>query len=416
VKCRLGLFVGLVALALPFASHAYDVRYEARILPDRGTAQVSIQISQNAGVVRSLAFAADEERLFDTRADGELEREEEEGGSPRWRWHVPRAGGTLRYSVQIDHLRDGAEYDARCAQRWMVARGEDLFPPMSTRFLAGSEKEADARLRFVLPPRWTIAHPFEETDGRIVIEQPHRSFDQPKGWILAGSLDRRSQTIEESRVSLVAPTGHDARLDDLQAFLRFTLPVLREAIGTLPPRLLIALAGDPMWRGGLSAPGSVYLHADRPLIEADASSPLLHELMHTATRARSEPGEDWIVEGLAEYYSREILRRSGAVSEETHASTLRNLRGRGARVRRLEGEAAGAETALAVTFFHDLDERIREATEGERSLDDVVATMVDDVATLDRSDLLVRIEATTGYDATKLLRDRIPPQAEGGRQ
>ena len=404
----------LGVLCAPLAAAAYDVRYEARILPDRGIARLSIEISQNAGVVRSLAFDAEPGRLFDETADGELVLEDEDGERPRWRWHVPRAGGTLRYALQIDRIREDAEYDARCTHKWMVARAEDLFPPMSTRFEKGTDQEAEAVLRFALPPRWKAVHPFPVEDGRIVIEQPHRRFDQPKGWILAGSFDALRATLEESRVVLAAPSGHGARLRDLMAFLRWTLPTMKEALGSLPPRMLLVVAGDPMWRGGLSAPGSVYLHADRPLIESDGSSPLLHELVHTATRARSEPGEDWIVEGLAEYYSREVLRRSGAISQGTYDRTLQRLRRRSASVRALEGESTGAETALAVAFFHDLDERIREATGDEKSLDDLAASMVGDVESLDREELLRRIEETTGYDATAFLRDRIPASRESG--
>ena len=50
------------------------------------------------------------------------------------------------------------------------------------------------------------------------------------------------------------------------------------------PRLLIVSAGDPMWRGGLSGPSSMFLHSDRPLISENRTSTLLHEL--GAHRAR----------------------------------------------------------------------------------------------------------------------------------
>jgi predicted metalloprotease with PDZ domain len=115
------------------------------------------------------------------------------------------------------------------------------------------------------------------------------------------------------------------------------------------------------------------------------------------------------VEGVAEHYSREILRRSGAVSQEVFDETLDRLRRRGARVRRFVGESTGNETALAVAFFHDLDQRIRTATNDEKSLDDVVATFVDEVATIDRAGLIQRIREVTGYDAEELVAARIPP-------
>ena len=405
---RGAVLLALLLLLAPLGAGAYDVRYEVGILPDRGTARLSVRIVQSGGVVRSISFPIEPLRFFDETADGELTRVEEEGEPPRLVWRPPRDGGVLRYSLRVDRVREGAEYDARCASSWMVARAEDLFPPATTRFKAGSDMEANARLRFKLPPRWQVAHPYAIEDGLAVIEQEHRRLDQPKGWIVAGRLDRVRAEIEGSRISLAAPEGHGARIYDLLAFLRWTLPVLRGALGSLPERILIVSAGNPMWRGGLSAPGSVFVHADRPLIDSDASSPLLHELVHTITRARSAPGEDWIVEGLAEHYSRETLLRSGAISQKLFDDTLQALRRRGERVRRLEGEATGAETALAVAFFYDLQQQIRAATDSDAGLDPVAVTLVGEIEAIDRFELAERVLQQTGFDATRLIRQRIP--------
>jgi hypothetical protein len=425
LRSALPLLALAVLTGLPGAGRAFDVRYEARIFPDTGMARLSIAIDQPRAEVTQISFGFDPERLFDETGPGELRREGPEGEQPaadadgtedearkrgplRLVWRPPAGGGVLRYSLRVDRLRSDAEYDARCASSWMVARAEDLFPPMTVRFMPGAEM-GRASLQFKLPPRWKIAHPFETQQGVARVEQEHRRFDQPKGWIVAGSIDRIEGDVAETHVTLAAPSGHHARLRDLLAFLHWTLPELQHAFGELPDRILVASASDPMWRGGLSAPGSVYLHADRPFIDRDGSSPLLHELVHTLTRARSAPGEDWIVEGLAEYYSREMLRRSGAISQEVYDDTLRDLRRRAARVKRLVGEATGSETALAVAFFYDLDREIRESGDGDHSLDDVVATLVGDVTAMDRPALLERISATTGFDASALMKGRIPP-------
>ena len=84
-----------------------------------------------------------------------------------------------------------------------------------------------------------------------------------------------------------------------------------------------------MWRGALSAPQSLYVHAERPLLSGNATSTLLHEIVHIGLGLADERGADWIVEGLAEYYSLEVLRRSGTISEESAISgfpavTIRN--------------------------------------------------------------------------------------------
>ena len=37
--------------------------------------------------------------------------------------------------------------------------------------------------------------------------------------------------------------------------------------------------------------------------------------MHSVLRTSATTGYDWIVEGIAEYYTLELLRRSGSISE-----------------------------------------------------------------------------------------------------
>ena len=137
-----------------------------------------------------------------------------------------------------------------------------------------------------------------------------------QGWMLAGKIGSRNEKIADVRVVVAAPAGDSARRQDTLAFLKFTLPRIQEVFPHLPPRLLIVSAGDPMWRGGLSGPASMFLHSDRPLISENRTSTLLHELVHIALGIRGDEESDWIVEGLAEFYSLETLRRSGSISAQ----------------------------------------------------------------------------------------------------
>ena len=154
------------------------------------------------------------------------------------------------------------------------------------------------------------------------------------------------------------------------AFLRWTLPALIEVFPDFPSRLLIVGAADNMWRGGLSGPGSLYLHTDRPLISENGTSTLLHELVHVATSKQSAAGDDWIVEGLAEYYGLEILRRTGGIGERRFADAITTLRTWAERENgRLASTSTGADTARAVLLFHAL---ATELTAAGSSLDAVV--------------------------------------------
>ena len=178
-------------------------------------------------------------------------------------------------------------------------------------------------MTFDLPARWTAISEYSAVRKPIVISRPERRFDEPAGWIAIGSLGVRRETIAGIRVAIAGPEGEDVRRMDMLALLGWTLP---ELVTILPhdfARLTIVSAGDPMWRGGLSAPASLFIHADRPMISENATSSLLHEVMHTTMPVDSRDGYDWITEGLAEYYSIELLRRGRAITEERAAYRFR---------------------------------------------------------------------------------------------
>ena len=127
-----------------------------------------------------------------------------------------------------------------------------------------------------------------------------------------------------------------------------------------------------MWRGGLSAPQSLFLHAARPLISENATSTVLHEVMHMSLGLRVRDGYDWIVEGLAEYYSLQLLQRSGTISQVRYAAALADLEEWAKTADTLCGSVStGATTALAVGVLATLDAEIVELSQGEASLDDI---------------------------------------------
>jgi predicted metalloprotease with PDZ domain len=127
-----------------------------------------------------------------------------------------------------------------------------------------------------------------------------------------------------------------------------------------------------MWRGGLSGPSSVFVHSDRPLISENRTSTLLHELVHVAMGIRGDEESDWIVEGFAEYYSVETLRRSGGIGKQRYDEALRRLRQWAQRTTSLfDKSSSGATTARAVIALKAADDEIRTATRGKASLDNV---------------------------------------------
>ena len=238
-------------------------------------------------------------------------------------WQPRGHASRLRYQFVVDHERSPKRYDSRMTDDWAIFRAEKMVPRASV--TARRSLHSRATLEFELPQGWSVATPYGSVgDLRYTIDDPARRFDQPEGWMLAGKIGSRNEKIGSVRVVVAAPAGDNARRQDTLAFLKFTLPRLQEVFPQLPPRLLIVSAGDPMWRGGLSGPSSMFLHSDRPLISENRTSTLLHELAHIALGIRGDEESDWIVEGLAELYSLETLRRSGGISEQRYKQALKH--------------------------------------------------------------------------------------------
>ena len=164
-----------------------------------------------------------------------------------------------------------------------------------------------------------------------------------------------------------------------------------------------------MWRGGLSAPSSLYVHAGRPLISENGTSSLLHEVMHVALRIRAAQGYDWIVEGLAEYYGLELLRRSGTLTRVRAERAEKFQRDWAGSSEQLCGATStGATTALAVTIFMDLHREIRQASDKRFGFDDVVAKLVTRDAAIDLADLEATVEELIGTKPETLHIDKLP--------
>jgi hypothetical protein len=354
------------------APHAYAVLYEARLVPTQRAAEVTIRLDNAGRALHWLRFRIDPERHRDFAGDGLVTV-----GPDTVEWRPPAGAGQLRYVFGIDDLRDERSYDARSAEHWALFRGDDLVPPARVRAQRGAESRSRLRLR--LPEGWTAAAPYARTSaGVYLVEHAGRRFDRPVGWIVAG---RHMGVVREKvagvQVAIAGPVGQGLRRLDLLALLRWTLPELRRIQGALPERLLVVGAGDPMWRGGLSGPNSFFIHADRPLLSNDGTSPVLHELVHTTLDLRGGPGGDWIVEGLAEHYSLELLERSRTVSHRRAGRVREALARRGRAASPIESDRiAGAEVARAATVLAALDRELRDRSEDARSLDDVVRDLL----------------------------------------
>ena len=379
----------------------YDLSFEATLVPTERLARVRLRMGPNQ--VSRIVFRIDPERHQNLRGDGKVAIE---GRSATWQ--PPRIGGSFRYDFRIDHLRDASAYDARISEQWAIFRGGDLFPPARVRAEKGSYSRSKLRLR--VPKRWTVAVPYARAnDGSFVVENEQRHFDRPSAWMALGRLGVLREKVAGANVAVAGPFRQKLRRQDILALLRWTLPSLRSVLGELPERLLVVGAGDPMWRGGLSGPSSVFIHAERPLISPDGTSPILHELFHSAMGARAVVDGDWIVEGLAELYSAELLVRSRTMSKRRYDGVMERIAARGAEAKLLGRGSEGASTARAVTLLRELDAELRARTEHQKNLDDVVAELARKRQPVSTASFRATAERVSGLDLDAFFQSRVAP-------
>ncbi|MEM1230168.1 MAG: hypothetical protein AAGI15_06500 [Pseudomonadota bacterium] len=382
----------LLALTLIFvsggcmaAAPGYKSWFRAELVPKEGIAQAYIRIEQAQAQVELLKLRMPESAYTLEDSDGTVTRE-----GDQVIWQVPADGGRLRYRYRIANQRENGAFDARLTEAGGLFRGDDLFPPAAVTTKDGAL--ATARVRIDVPEGWSVQTQYGSATNRSRrVSNPERRFDRPTGWMIAGPLGVRIEEIAERTVVAAGLRGEQMRRNDLLAFLRWNLPELVDAAGTFPPRVLIVGADDPFWRGGLSASRSFYLHVDRPMIGEDGTSTLLHELVHIATGISAAGNEDWLVEGLAEYYSLEIMRRSNTISQARFDKAMAGIAEDSAHIDGLAtAGSSGDVTRRAVAGLHALAEAMKTRHGIETGLDPLLQGLVEIGApvTLDAFDAL----------------------------
>lgn len=363
----------LPAIALAAAEDVeFDLRYDVRVKEDSTMAEVAMTLAMEDSLIESFRFRIDPARQLGFAGDGRIEV-----GDPFVTWYPPENGGRLEWKVELVHKRNASGHDSWVDDDWAIFRGDDLIPAAKTEM--PDNAQANAELHFELPEDWSVVTRFRSSqDGGYAI-RTERQFDRPTGWMAIGKIGVRREIIAGIPFAVAAPVDEGFRRMDVLAFLNWTVPELKRVFPDFDSRMLIVGAGDPMWRGGLSGPLSLFLHADRPLIGEDATSPILHELTHCAMSIRGEPGNDWIVEGFAEFYSLEIMRRTGTITAKRHKTAMKDLRERGSKIDDLfVRRSSGAVTARAVIVLAALDRELKDKTSGDKGLDDLARVLVGD--------------------------------------
>ena len=385
----------------------YRLQFGLDLTRTDGSAAAHISVAQNSQLLHEVRLRAPIDLYTEFSGDGEISRENDIVV-----WRPPSRGGRIQYIARIDHARDDGDFDALVTADWSLFRGDDVFPPAAIRQRAGAR--ASSEFSANLPADWTIVTPFAENgDGRLLIDNPERIFDRPVGWIIAGRLGVRRDLIAGMEISVAGPTGAGIQRIGMLALLRWTLPLMAAEVDSLPPRLSIVSAGEPMWRGGLSAPRSLYIHAQRPLLSENGTSSLLHEVAHVLMPIPSADQHDWIDEGIAEFASLEILRRSGTISQERFQASIGTFVRRGQRIDNMTTtHASGAVTARAVAIFHAVDKELRALTDGRSDIFDLIRHLMQSQEAVGLTELRLMAAELAGGQPLTALDDRHVPGYE----
>ncbi len=350
----------------------YSVDFTITLLPDQNVAKVSIYL-EDGSLLRLIDFHIKADQHSDLKADGKLSIV-----GDRAIWTPPKGPATFSLTAKINHQRKNMKYDSRMTSDWAIFRGDDLIPAAKVDSIKGATSRA--KLHFVLPHGWTTVETGwpRESDGSFVIDNPKRHFDRPVGWMIAGKISTQNDIIEATEISVGEPIGSSLKRMEILTFFNLVWDEVQLAFRKLPRKLLVVGAGDPMWRGALSAPNSLFMHADRPIISENGTSTLLHELTHVVTRIRGKMNDDWIAEGLAEFYSTELIYRAGGMTDSRYQKVRNWLKQWSINVTTLRVvNSKGPISARAVILLQDLDREIQTLTNKKHNIDDVTRELME---------------------------------------
>jgi hypothetical protein len=353
----------------------YKLHYQVTFEPERDGAAVLISVDKGE-LLKRIQFSNKHNIYSDIRGTGKLTLKDK-----RVTWELPTGKARLSYFVKLTNERTPGKYDARVTKDWALFRGDNLIPAIHTFEAAGAY--AAATLEFILPESWgSVETGWPRKKGNtFIIDNPERRFDRPIGWMIAGDIGSRRASISKTAIAVSGPKGENFRRMDALVFFNFVWPEVAKAFKHTPEKLLVVGAADPMWRGGLSASNSLFLHSDRPLVSENGTSPLLHELTHMVTRISGletdTTNDDWIAEGLAEFYSFELLYRANGMTKARRNKIVDGLAKWGTDVEHLrKTKSTGPVTARAVVLLDELNTEIKTRSKKKYDLDDVTRELM----------------------------------------
>ena len=280
---------------------------------------------------------------------------------------LPRRPAAQRLRLRRAHLRAVGDLPRRRPRSCPRASGRK----------SGSFSRSTLRLR--VPEGWSIAVPYERSaDGSYRGRErapPLRPADGVDGARPLGVLRekrRRRARRGGGPVPAEAPAPGHPRAHALDAAepAERARRAARSGSSSSAPAIRCGAAGCP-------GRAQSFIHAERPLITPDGTSPLAPRAVPRRHRRARGVGRRLGGRGPR----RALLGRAARALAHHQPAPLRARAGerspRAAPTRRCSGRRSeGASTARAVSVLRELDAELRARTEQQKNLDDVVAELV----------------------------------------
>jgi predicted metalloprotease with PDZ domain len=404
----------LLASFLPAGgSEKKDISYTLRV--DRAESRVMNVSMEVPGAARTFVIAAAAHPEYDDKYWRYIEDLTASGGtvtrldSVRWEIRTDSDAVTIHYRVRIPAMQT-----PRASWRAYVdSAGGLIGGPHAFLYVVGRETSF-ATVKLELPQGWraaTALSPTRETNV-FTAANMHELMESP---ILVGNLREWDFNIGGILHRVVYAPQPNATPFDTAAFVAGIRNYAAQAIalfGGAPYREFTFLFRDDSWTSGLEHPASVSLGAPSVDLARNTSNHLYdtaHEYFHTWNLMSIKPIEYrdvdyrvqgpvaglWFSEGLTMFYADLLLRRAGgagitntraqhlASTLQSYLSSPGNLRFSAEHVSRLAynapvdafGDYDASTHRQGEVIGTALDMIIRDATNGGRSIDDVMRTM-----------------------------------------
>lgn len=268
--------------------------------PESGNVRVDIGLSGAEGAITRFTFVTGSHREPITNVTG----------GPTTLLDIDPLVGTVAFDVDgdesfsFDVAMERAAFKpgetlAHVGADFALFKAESAALAYSYRFYEGVVVRNVTTVRLVPPAGWQEAAPWRSIGkGEYALAGSEAA---PRGFVVMGPFRKVTDIPVDGRVFRHVQLGAEPTFTpDLRAYFEGATPYYRAVYGRSPAYVLIVSAPDPMFRGGLGATDSLYVHETADL------RTLAHEYAHVHQRFGTEErvglSSMWLAEGDADWH------------------------------------------------------------------------------------------------------------------